>query len=328
VDLLKEHLTRARASGGVFARTVARPPWGIRLPGTIQLTIHAVIRGEAWLWLDEPEAAIKLEAGDVALVRGGSDHNFAHGPKATCLTAHDFFRAEHSDDVHDPDATIFICGAYQFAGDVSTQLLEALPPTLKLSQADEDPLHDVIGLLARELETTAPGQQTILDRLLDVVLIHAMRAAYRDNPQSPRWYQASSDPRLDPALRAMHNDPAHPWTVPELAALSGLSRAAFARAFQQTLQQAPVQYLTEWRMTLARDHLRFGDLTLTQIAQRTGYASPYAFAAAFRRHHGEPPGRWRQDAHNSSDASATLTVAAPLVDKVGLDSRHRPALSN
>jgi AraC-like DNA-binding protein len=71
-----------------------------------------------------------------------------------------------------------------------------------------------------------------------------------------------------------------------------------------------VQYLTEWRMTLARDHLRFGDLTLTQIAQRTGYASPYAFAAAFRRHHGEPPGRWRQDAHNSSDASATLTASA------------------
>lgn len=310
MDLLKEHLTRARASGGVFARTVARPPWGIRLPGTIQLTIHAVIRGEAWLWLDDPDAAIKLAAGDVALVRGGSDHNFAHSPNASCLTAHDFFHAEHLDDGQDPDATIFLCGAYQFAGDVGGQLLEALPPTLTLPHAHADPLNDVISLLARELESTEPGQQTILDRLLDIVLIHAMRAAYRDNPQSPRWYQASSDPRLNPALRAIHTDPGHPWTVPGLAALSGLSRAAFARVFQQTLGQAPMQYLTEWRMTLARDHLRTGDLTLTQIAQRTGYTSPYAFAAAFRRHHGEPPGRWRQRAHDNTDASATPTAAS------------------
>ena len=107
-------------------------------------------------------------------------------------------RAEHLEDVQDPDATMFLCGAYQFAGDIGSQLLEALPPILTLSNTDEDPLHDVINLLSRELETTAPGQQTILDRLLDVVLIHAMRAAYRDNPQSPRWYRASSDPRLTP----------------------------------------------------------------------------------------------------------------------------------
>jgi AraC-like DNA-binding protein len=92
----------------------------------------------------------------------------------------------------------------------------------------------------------------------------------------------------------MHADAAHPWTVPELATLSGLSRAAFARTFQQALGQAPMQYLTGWRMTLARDHLRTGELTLTRIADRTGYSSPYAFAAAFRRHHGQPPGRWRR----------------------------------
>jgi AraC-like DNA-binding protein len=71
-----------------------------------------------------------------------------------------------------------------------------------------------------------------------------------------------------------------------------------------------MQYLTDWRMTLARDHLRSGDLTLTQIAQRTGYTSPYAFAAAFRRHHGQPPGRWRQGAYNNTDATTTLTAGA------------------
>jgi AraC-like DNA-binding protein len=248
VDVLQEHLTRARASGAVFARSVARPPWGLRLPGTIQLAVHAVIRGHAWLWLDDPQAAVKLTPGDVALVRGGLDHRVAHSLTARCLTADDF-RAQHSDDeqASDPEATVFLCGAYQFVGDVGSQLVEALPPMLHLPHTDDDPLHDAIGMLSRELATPAPGQQTVLDRLLDIVLVHAIRASFRQSPQTPRWYQASTDPRLNPALRAIYTDAAHPWTVTELAALSGLSRPAFARAFQQALGQAPIQYLTEWR---------------------------------------------------------------------------------
>jgi AraC-like DNA-binding protein len=103
---------------------------------------------------------------------------------------------------------------------------------------------------------------------------------------------------LNAALEAIHNDPAHPWAVPELASMSGLSRATFARLFQRVLGQAPMQYLTDWRMTLARDLLRNDEATLAQIAGRVGYASPYAFGAAFQRHHGLPPGRWRRKRDN------------------------------
>src|SRR5258707_12058234 len=80
VDVLQDHLARARASGGVFARSVAQPPWGLRLPGTIPLTLHAVIQGRAWLWLDDPHAPLELAPGDVALVPGGPDHHLAHEP--------------------------------------------------------------------------------------------------------------------------------------------------------------------------------------------------------------------------------------------------------
>jgi len=92
----------------------------------------------------------------------------------------------------------------------------------------------------------------------------------------------------------MHEKAGHPWTIPELAETSGLSRSAFARTFHEVLGQTPMQYLTDWRMALARDHLRTGELGMTAIARSIGYGSPYAFAAAFRRHHGEPPGAWRQ----------------------------------
>jgi AraC-like DNA-binding protein len=295
VDLLQDHLTRARASGGVFARTVARPPWGLRLAGSIQLAVHAVVEGRAWLWLDDPNSPLELSAGDVALVRGGPDHHIAHEPGARCLGPDDF-RAQQSHDEGRDDrrATVFLCGAYRFSGDIGQGLLDALPPILPLFAAVGDPLHDVIAVVSRELAASAPGQQTVLDRLLDVLLVLSMRTSFQQSTDSPRWFRASTDPRLSAALQAIHADPARPWTVPELAGISGQSRAAFARTFQQSLGQAPMQYLTAWRMTLARDHLRTSQSTLAQIAEVTGYGSPYAFAAAFRRHHGDSPGAWRQ----------------------------------
>lgn len=132
------------------------------------------------------------------------------------------------------------------------------------------------------------------DRLLDILLVLAIRISFRQGAPAPRWYQASADPRLKAALQAIHEDAGHPWSVPELAKISGLSRAAFARIFGDALGQTPMQYLTDWRMTLARDYLRNGELSLTKTADVIGYGSPYAFAAAFRRHHGCPPGAWRQ----------------------------------
>src|SRR6202035_323967 len=261
-----------------------------------------------------PVAALELAPGDVALVRGAPAHHIAHDPAATCLPPEQF-RARHAGD--EPSggrrASVFLCGAYRFSGDVGRGLLEALPPILTLSAAADDPLHDVIGLLSSELAISAPGQQTVLDRLLDVLLVLAIRACFQRSEHAPRWYQASADPRLGPALSAMHADAARAWTVPELAAVSGLSRAAFARVFQLALGQAPMQYLTEWRMTLARDHLRAGELTLAQIGARTGYASPYAFAAAFRRHHGVPPGQWRQ-----------REMTSPFAEQAAEDRIHAP----
>jgi AraC-like DNA-binding protein len=308
MDLLYDHLIRARAAGAVFARTVAEPPWGLRLGGSIQLAVHTVVRGRGYLWLSTPGSEVELSPGTVALVRGGVDHYIGHAPGADCLEPEEF-RARHAQagPGDNPHATVFLCGAYQFSGDVASGLLDALPQVMTLSPAIDDPLRDVITLLSRELVRTEPGQQIVLDRLLDLLLVLAIRSDFRRSATAPRWYRAAADPRLSAALQAMHENAAHQWTVPELAAISGLSRAAFARAFREALGQAPMQYLTEWRMTLARDLLRAGDLGLAQIADAVGYGSPFAFAAAFRRHHGDPPGTWRQRERAAADRRLLIT---------------------
>src|SRR6202041_1776517 len=150
-----------------------------------------------WLWLEDADASLELAPGDLALVRGGPDHHIAPDPAATCLSPEQF-RARHAGDQLSGDrrASVFLCGAYRFSGDVGRGLLDALPPMLPLSAAANDPLHDVIALLSGELAAPAPGQQTVLDRLLDVLLVLAMRACFQHSPNAPRWYRASADPRL------------------------------------------------------------------------------------------------------------------------------------
>ena len=295
MDILQDQLVRARSSGGVFARSVARPPWGIDLPGTIQLTVHVVLQGRAFVWTTDRSNARELTpGGDLALVPGGQGHHLAYSPDAVCVP-HEQFLEEHAGGElsHQPDASMFMCGAYRFSGDVGKGLLRTLPPILVLRTKPHDSLHQLIMLLSSELAQTRPGQQTALDRLLDLLIVYALRASLEQSPTPPRWFTAANDPRLGAALHAIHSQPEVPWTVPDLAALSGMSRPAFARNFERALGEPPMRYLTEWRMTLARDFLQTDELSLTEIARRVGYSSTNAFAAAFQRHHSHPPGEWR-----------------------------------
>ena len=287
---------RARASGGVFARSIAVAPWGLRLPGTIQLAVHAMIQGHSWLWVDDEYSPLELKPGDLALVRGGPDHFIAHQPGARCVLPEDF-RAQHSADEAKPDprAAVFLCGAYRFSGDIGAGLVNALPPVFPIPSGIDNPIHGVVALLSRELAHVEPGRQTVLDRLLDVLVVLGLRSGLARSANAPAWFRGASDPRLSWALQAIHGETGKSWTVDKLAKLSNMSRATFARVFQEVLGDTPMKYLTDWRMTVARDLLRTQDIPLAEVAERVGYSSLYAFATAFRRHHGQPPGRWRQN---------------------------------
>lgn len=262
------------------------------------MAVHAVVQGTAWLWVDGVDGVdgpVELRPGDLALVRGGPDHCIAHQPGAPCVTHEEFQSLPETDEcVAGNSATVFLCGAYRFAGDIGRSLVEGLPAVLPLPANIDDPIHAVVSLLSREMVHEQPGRQTVLDRLLDVLVVLGLRSGLGRSPNPPAWFRAAAaDPRLEPALQAIHGEPEKPWTVEELARTSHMSRANFARAFQQTLGQTPVRYLTDWRMTLARDLLLTSDETPEQIASHVGYGSVYAFTTAFHRHHGQPPRRWQ-----------------------------------
>jgi AraC-like DNA-binding protein len=297
VDVLTDLLQRSRARGALFSHTIARGAWGVKFPSGPSVAVHAIGEGEAHLWADAPERALRLVAGDIVLVRGSLVHQLAYVPGAPCVPFADV-RLDAAGRRRlvegDGPSTVFFCGAYDFEGDLCRPILDSLPATFRLRPPSGSTLRATIDVLGREVQRDGPGQQALLDRLLDVALVQVLREHFTapDTP-APAWFRASSDPHVGPALRALHADPARRWTVTELAAVASLSRSAFSRRFSDLLEVGPLAYLTEWRMALASERLRHSDDRLAAIAHSLGYRSEFAFAAAFKRRHGAAPGRWR-----------------------------------
>lgn len=183
-----------------------------------------------------------------------------------------------------------IC-AYEGRSEVSARLLEALPAVLVL-RADEwdSPLVD---LLAAEAGCDGPGQEAYLDRLLDVLLIAVLRTWFDRDASAPTWWHAEHDPVVGPALKLIYNNPAHPWTVGNLAAAVGSSRAVSARRFTELVGEPPIAFLTSWRLALAADLLRTSEATIGAVARQVGYSTPFASSSAFKRAYGVSPNTHR-----------------------------------
>jgi AraC-like DNA-binding protein len=188
-----------------------------------------------------------------------------------------------------------LTGTYQLGGEVSQRLLRALPALLVLHDDEWD--CPVVPLLADEIVKDEPGQEAVLDRLLDLLLIAVLRAWFaRPEAGAPDWYRAYGDPVVGRALRLLHHNPAHPWTVAELAHEAGVSRAALARRFHELVGEPPMSFLTGWRIALAADLLREPGATIGSVAHQVGYGSPFALSTAFKRLRGVSPQQYRRAA--------------------------------
>lgn len=310
MDALASLLRGPRAQGAFLLRSILRPPWSLRIQDRAPLTLVCVVRGEAWVLPDGTEA-VRLAPGDVAVIRGPAPYTVAGDPDTPprvvihpgqrCTTpggeplsaAMALGLRTWGDVTAEPDdATTMLTGSYQFDGEVGGRLLRTLPELLVLPAGAWDAT--LVPLLDGELSRDAPGQEALLDRLLDLLLTAVLRAWFsRPEAEVPGWYHARGDPVVGLALRTLHADPAHPWTVAELAAGSGVSRAALARRFTELVGEPPMTYLTGLRLDLAADLLREPDATLGAVARRVGYGSAFALSAAFKRERGISPREYR-----------------------------------
>jgi AraC-like DNA-binding protein len=307
MDSVAGLLDGPRARGAFVLRSMMDPPWGIRIEDEAPLTLVAMVRGEAWARPDDGED-VQLRPGDVAIIRGPEPYDVTDDqgtapqaiilPGQRCVTPD----GQELDEMshmgvrtwgNSPDgATVMLTGTYQMRSEISQRLLGALPPLLVLR--GEDWHSPLIPYLAEEVVKDEPGQEAVLDRLLDLLLIAVLRAWFaRPDAQAPGWYLAHGDPVVGPALRLLQNNPAHPWTVASLAREAGVSRAALARRFNALVGEPPMAFLTEWRLTLAADLLREPGATVGSVAPQVGYGSSFALSTAFKRVRGISPQQHR-----------------------------------
>ena len=310
MDSLGGLLDAPRARGAFALRAVMRSPWSLRILAESPLTLIAGVVGEFWIIPDDGEA-VRIGPGDIAITRGPDHYNVSDSPTTPPSVV--IHPGQHCCDLdgnslleemthgirtwgNDPDGdALFLVGAYEHLSDISDRLLRALPPVLTVSHDEWD--SPIVPLLGDEMVKDEPGQAAVLDRLLDLLLTAVLKAWFgRSDTTSPEWWRYQGDRIVERALRLMHARPDRSWTLDALASEAGASRASLSRRFQDLVGEPPMTFLKNWRMALAADLLCRPNETVGTVAEKVGYATPFAFSAAFKRVRGLSPQEHRKSA--------------------------------
>jgi len=304
MDALSDVLDVSRISGSVLARVRAHEPWGIELAPVGGAAFHAITAGTCWLRAGE-SPPLRLMPGDVVLLPGGVRHELVSAPDGPTraydqVAKEQLLTPEGDLVIRGPGAaTCFLCAGYSYDHEVAQPLLSLLPPVLHVSAADVDgssPVQATLRLLAVELGRRGAGSRAVVERLIDVLLVHLVREwlTMAEDDDAASWIRGLRDPAVAKTLALLHGRPAESWTLERLATEAHVSRSTLARRFVDRVGEPPLTYLARWRMDIAARLLRETDEPVGEVGRRVGYGSEFAFSRAFSRIRGEAPGRYRR----------------------------------
>jgi len=304
-DVLGEMLETVHPKATFQGPLVPRPPWAVsNTTGDIQ--VYIIIHGKCLLEVEGRKSPTRLDEGDMVLIAQKKNHRLCDD-LTSLVTPLEQITSYPSTNIHvtkgQSDATVLVSGSLTFESSLSYPLLSLLPSVVHIQSGQDANLlwmHPIVQLIAQESAAPRPGTQTIVNRLSQVILIHAIRTHFTHMTAIPHdKSSALLDPQIGQALRLIHQYPARPWTVASLAAEIGMSRSVFAARFHALVGRPPLHYLLEYRMTQACTLLRNSSKGIKEIASKTGYTSEAAFSNAFKRWAGTAPGSYRATARKS-----------------------------
>jgi AraC-like DNA-binding protein len=303
MDVLSDVLTSIHLGGGVYFRCEMSAPWGMAIPATSVAEFHVIVHGTCWLRLPDRQELIALHGGDMVAFPHGGAHGLVDAPDRKERTAAEIIEGqnlEHFGPVTHGGGGIpasILCGYFEFDRDSLHPLVAALPPFIHLrgtSISEFAWLQTALNFMIHETLAAKPGADAVVSRLAGVLFVQMVRAYIEQLKSPPAMLAAIADKQIGAALALMHKDPAQAWTLETLARNAGMSRSALATRFHQLVGDSPMQYLTMWRMQLARKFLGETALSTTAIAERVGYQSEASFSKAFKKAVGTGPGAYRR----------------------------------
>lgn len=310
----------ADAIGLLRPRTVIGPSlrasgeWALRFGTFPHVRIGGLVTGTCWLILEGHEP-VRLEQGDTFLLGNPPAYRLASSPDADPRLAEEAWDARAEDDVvrlgTDAEEDLYLCvGHIAFDEENASLLIDLLPPLVIVHATDPRGarLAQLIDILANEVGEDAAGGPLVENHLAQVLLVHMLRVHAGQTDRPTGWLSALNEDGIGAALRAVHADVGYSWTVKELADISHMSRSAFAHSFKTHVGVPPLEYVTQWRMSLARDALARDTMPISDLAWSTGYLSESAFSTAFRRVVGFSPAQFRNAARQSMSASSGTSM--------------------
>jgi AraC-like DNA-binding protein len=320
MDPITDVFSSMNVASTVYGSLEATAPWGLRCPAGPYARFGMVARGNCWLTVEGLQAAVALTAGDCFLLPRGSAHTLQDHPDTPTLPICDVVRTEEPGRGRalrhgggGTPATI-IFGKFLFDAPGPHPLRDALPSLIHITadQPQHPALQTTLRLLVGEMTAQDLGSRVVVNRLADILFIQAIRTHIVTCKAQAGWLRALADPQIGIALRAIHENVAHPWTVASLATQAHMSRSAFALRFRELVGEAPLEYLTRWRMCKATSLLRSGERKLIDIGMAVGYESEGAFKRAFKRVIGATPGEFRRASQSASTAIPRLRETESL----------------
>jgi AraC-like DNA-binding protein len=318
VDVLSDVLKVLRTGRPFAARFPRTAPWSNHHRDHPDgFGVQIMVRGDAIMTTPDG-AALQLKEGDAMLLPHGSPHVLADAVETPrglpCSVGEE--RAGMVLRAPDDEAThVAVCMAYELAPGRMHPLIGSMPDYVHIpaDPAARPELAGAVAMLDHELRVERSGGDTLVPALVDAVLMYLLRAMLEGNERHcgfDGWATALADDSIRAALEAIHAEPERQWTVATLGDVAGLSRSAFSRRFTELVGQPPLAYLTSWRLTLAARLLADTDAPLATVARQVGYASEFAFAAAFKRDFGQPPGRFRKQ-HPACEPAVRAALFRP-----------------
>ena len=263
--------------------------WAFTFPKREGIKFTAVVKGSCWLQVEGEQQPQRLQQGDCFLMTRGMPFSLYSDMSQPVMDSDGHFQTLAADELalhYGGDDIQLVGGRFDFSG-VPTQLLLSSLPSLVHVHANDPQASLLRWALERftsELQQKRPGRSLMNEHLAHLMLVEVLRTHLATlDSTGIGWFYGLADRNLSVALSAIHADPAHRWSVQELAQLATMSRSAFALRFKQVVGAAPMEYLTHWRMLLASDRLKNSDDAVSTIAFSLGYESESAFSTAFKR---------------------------------------------
>lgn len=307
MDLLTEILQSVKLRGTVYFHACFHSPWGMEMPAGQFANYHIVTGGECWVETAVERRQILLQKGDMILFPRGDPHTLVDTFQSDIVSAEELLsnaRKTNSNEMvfggDGSHSTSLICGHFEYDRECQHPLFETLPSFIHIS-AGNNPnaswYYTASELAAQISASNSMGKDAVINRLAESLFIQALADYIKSIDDLSSFLGAMQDKNIGRALKSIHDNIAHDWTITELAGIASMSKSVFSSKFHSMVGEPPIIYVARWRVLKAREMLADTTMPISLISEKVGYNSEYSFSKAFKKMTGLTPGSVRKSVY-------------------------------